>query len=636
MSEEDYNQENKPTGVAEDVSKILTDLLKTIKVVSVYPENNPIPVRLKESFVERFTDLIQDNKKLSFMISSGVIHYNGEIVYEDDSTEDSLADIFFNAGMTEISFNDDFDYKEAQQFFKVLKAYINKEPGAEDLAALFWQVDIDGFNYITVEDVALGEYEGDFRVQETCVDDGSFIRHSGADDSGGLQYSAIFLDDDDEDDAVEQNKCAGEGYVDNSEANDFAANTGFPVASSLPAGFMPTGKKSADVAAGSPGGGRALPDTTLILNEAFKLDREELDRVADLVNEDGGFNEFQDTIELLQEMLRQEIEFQDFSEVVILVEKIQSEFIKFGNLHAAGRVIDGLEEIGENLKNDDPRFKERIHNALVMSGGWERLSDLAEVLNSDSSIPAASLVMYLKHFGWESLSTITDLLGIFEHRAHREAICDYLVDHGSDHIDIISKGIFDRRWFVVRNTAAVLARIGNDEALPYLEKAIGHDDFRVRFQVAQGLCEKPSEDNIELLLKLVWDHDDRVQATAIGAIFELPDNIQLNTIIKIINSDRFATLSEMNQARMILTLSDMGGEHAVAYLTSLISAGGLFRNQVKDFYRQIAFKALSQNMSEKAEQALLKFSRSWRKKLRRMAARSLKERRELKYKADNE
>ncbi|PKK83931.1 MAG: hypothetical protein CVT49_05765 [candidate division Zixibacteria bacterium HGW-Zixibacteria-1] len=614
------------SGESQEISRLLVDLLKTIKVVSVYPENNPIPTRLKESFIERFTDLIKENKRVMFQIDVGKISYKGEAVYEDDSSDDTLAGIFHNAGITDISFTEDFEYKQAAAFFKVMKSYVNKEPGAEDLVALFWQADINGFKYATIEDIALKEYEGEFLVQESCVNEDSFIKHDPGDDSGRIQYAAIFLDDDDKDDSQPA------GPVDNAEAGNYAAAAGLPMGIPIPAGFVPAGRASSSgQAAGMMPGAAALPDTTMILNEAFTLEKEELDKVEEMVRENEKFDIYGETIALLQEILFQEREFQNFSEVVMLIEKVQSEFVKQGNLEAAGKIIDCLADAGKRIKKNDARFEERVHNAMVMSGGWEKLSNLANVLNADSSIAGDDVIAYLNHFGWESLSTITDLLGILEHRPHREAICNYLVDRGRDRVDIISKGIFDRRWFVVRNTAAILAEIGTEEVAPYLEKAIAHTDPRVRYQVALGLCRKVSAENIELLFKLVWDNDERVRQTTLDTILGLPDDIRLKTIVNIINDDRFATLSESNQERIIMLLSVLGGEHAVGYLTSLITSGGLFRSQIKDFYQQVAFNALARNMSEKAEKVLLKFNRSWRRRLRRMAGDALRARREIKY-----
>lgn len=627
------NPINDPSGELSYIARLLVDLLKTIKVIAVYPENNPIPTRLKESFIERFTDLIREKRRLTFQVDSTRIYHNGEIVYEDDSSDDTLAAIFFNAGITDVSFNECFDYEQAAAFFRVMKAYVNKEPGAEDLVALFWQSEMDGLKYSTIEDVAMKEYEGEFLVQESCVDADSFIRRTSDEDSGGVQYAAIFLDDGEEEDAEYQPV----GVVDTHEAENFSAVAGLPLDIPIPAGFIPVRKSSdREKISGMPPGHSAtpLPDTTLILNEAFTLEQEELARVEQMVLENDKFDVFGETIVLLQEILYQETEFQDFSEVVMLTEKIQSEFIKQRNLIAAGKVIECLGEASKRIKKNDSRFEERVHNALVMSGGWERLSALAGVLNADSTISSDDLVAYLNHFGWESLSTITDLLGVLEHRSHREAICQYLVNKGRNHVDIISKGIFDRRWFVVRNTAAILAEIGTEETAPYLDKAITHPDARIRYQVALGLCSRPTEENIGLLYKLIWDNDERVRQTALETILGLPDEIRFQTIVNIINDDRFAALSETIQERIIVLLSILGGEDAVAYLTSLITRGGWFRSQVRDFYQKVAFKALSCNSSDRAEKILIRFNKSWRRRLRRMAGEALRARRQLKYSSD--
>lgn len=43
-----------------DLTLILKDFLKVIKVVSLYPETNPLPLSLRQSFAEKFCTLIED------------------------------------------------------------------------------------------------------------------------------------------------------------------------------------------------------------------------------------------------------------------------------------------------------------------------------------------------------------------------------------------------------------------------------------------------------------------------------------------------------------------------------------------------------------------------------------------------
>ena len=58
-----------------EITKILTELLKVIKVVSVYPEDNPLPLKLKESFSGRFADMTRESGPLVFGINRNSIEY---------------------------------------------------------------------------------------------------------------------------------------------------------------------------------------------------------------------------------------------------------------------------------------------------------------------------------------------------------------------------------------------------------------------------------------------------------------------------------------------------------------------------------------------------------------------------------
>ena len=119
---------------AKHLNRVLTDLMKTIKVVSVYPDNNPIPIKLKESFIDRFSDIIRENGILKFKVDENRLLLNNEIVYEDSNPEESLASLFHFSGITKISFSDRFGTEEANLFFRALKSYINKAAHYADLA----------------------------------------------------------------------------------------------------------------------------------------------------------------------------------------------------------------------------------------------------------------------------------------------------------------------------------------------------------------------------------------------------------------------------------------------------------------------------------------------------------------------
>ena len=57
------NTKNNVTGSRSErlteIAFILKDLLKVIKVVSMYPEDNPLPHSMRRSFAEKLVDLVE-------------------------------------------------------------------------------------------------------------------------------------------------------------------------------------------------------------------------------------------------------------------------------------------------------------------------------------------------------------------------------------------------------------------------------------------------------------------------------------------------------------------------------------------------------------------------------------------------
>ncbi len=515
-----------------------------------------------------------------------------------------------------------------------MKSFVNKEEGADDLVATFWQAEIPGFVYDTLEDVNLSQYDGEIVSRETMLDDSAqFDTDSG---TGGLQYSAIFLDGDSGDIRVDAESDAddigGEGdgsvrivggvgdyYVPVTE-DEIERGEVILEGDGLPADLE---QKIADRQMGMaapPDQKRvSLPDTALILNDTFSMGDSDLELAAKMIADDELLDTFDCVPDLLMEMLLQENEYSSFNETVTIIEKTQAEFVRMGVLKSAGDILTRLQEADRMLPDRAAQWKERIRNALIMAGGWEKLSQLATMLNLNSSVTSEKLIEYLEHFGWEAISAIVDLLGELEHRHHRLAIVDYLINNGQDHVDIISKGIFDRRWFVVRNTALILGEIGNERALNYLEKAIRHDDPRVRQEMVKGLTKPDRIKNIDILIRLLWDADVVGKQTILKKIISPNYDDALNAIVRIINDDRFVTLNESEQQQLVLGFSSIGGEYAVDYLNSLISEIKFSSEEARSFYRKLAFKALAHNTSQAAGIALENHGKSRKSDVRKMA-----------------
>lgn len=582
----------------QEISQLLNEFIKIIKVVAVYPDDNPLPQKLKESFSDRFADMIRELDKLTFVIKQDEIFFEKEPVFNDRKTEDKLAGLFFKAGINELAFTRDFDFNECNKLFKVMKAHLNREAGASDLVALLWEADIPGFGYTTLEDVMLYQYD-DMLVKSIQDKGEDYARHPESEDSTGGEFS--FED------------IFNENAIDLEDTGEVILGKPEKLAEDK-MGLAPTPPKQKDI---------PQIDTAKIVREAFHLDKKDMNRIEEILEEDSHFDPYENAAYLMSEIIWQQREYADFDETMIIMEKVQTEFTRDGRLREAADLLINLKDLQIALKESRPKWVERIAEAIAVAGGRERLSRLAETLNNNLVIAPTELGRYLSVFGWESLLVVTDLLGELEHQHHRESVCDFLTIHGKDHVDFIGKAIYDKKWYVVRNAASVLARIGGRRAFAFLEKAVKHEEPRVRQEIVKKLAPKTDPESLRFLAEMVWDENDPVRREAIEAILAYDSTERYSAITGIIDDDRFAAMKESYQEAFIVAFSRLGGKAAVDYLVKLTSGWGLFRTQAQEFYERIAFEALGNNSSEEARQALEKLAKSWKKKVKVLAEEAL-------------
>jgi len=636
---------NNPERRLRDIGLILRDLLKVIKVVAMYPEGNPLPQSLRRSFSEKLVSLLDEHGDIVLQINRTTLVCDNQTVFTDGSKEESLAALFFEVGITELVFKQGLDVPEMYRFLEIIKQYQNCHDKSVDLANLLWEASLGRISFRTLEDIELSEYDGDFRVQE-------ILRAAHGEDSGGLPmvgddaegYEAIFhLDDSSRIELPEEDRTvvrrSGEpsmqrrpagtpfhavvpGEVPNSVFDDGAIDeVSFRTAEAAEAmGFD-----------GLPPGKAVVPDTALILNDEFKLSEEQEREIGGRLIEDAQFDMYESTVELLKEMLHQEAEMEAFFETVTICERIFNEFIRTAHLAEGGRLLDYFQALEDQLREKRPLWAERLRDARHAAGSRERLKFLAEALNGNPEISTADMRRFLDHFGWEALGGITDLLGELDHQIHRQALCDFLAVRGKDNLATVSKGIHDKRWYVVRNSITVLAQIGDRQALTYLRKAVTHEDARVRQELVKALQEAAHAEALDILMHLVRDRDAEVRKQAVEAIVARRGQAAFDVITNIMNDDSFLSLDRTEQEHLLTAYSVLGGEHAIEYLRKLIVRYNPFRDPVVAFFRKAAFHALAQNKSERCGRLLARLSSSWRPDVKRQATAALRQRREQLY-----
>ncbi len=600
----------------QDISLILRDFLRTIKAVCMYPENNSLPQSLRQSLAGRLLDLVDDVGELRLSVDRASLLYQGAIVHRDKSREDNLAGIFFSAGITEFTFHRGLSVDGLNRLLDTLRTYLTAPAESQDLPALLWEENIGGFAFQSAEDIALAEYDVNFRIQEYFQnEDDKRLTESGRLDAG--LYEAVFLNAEDLDrerinPTVDGNLPPSALFnIDRAEAEKLHAQEAMEA---MGLGNLPP---------------QPLPSQAVIVAE-LKASREELRRLEQLLAEDAVFDMYESTTVMLVELLMQETTLKGFGETAIICERILSEYIKQGKLAEAAFLLISLRMLGKRIRSEKPRWTERIDDILVTAGSRDRLHLVTTALNEKADINGDDLRRYLDVFDWQALSGITDLLGELEHRPHRDTLCAYLVERGRGKEEILAKGIYDKRWYVVRNSVMILGHIGDDRALQHLSHAIKHEDRRVRIELIEALKRHSDDPRVlDILRQLVYDADEEIHREALQAIMTFSGPEAFAAISVVVTAESFGKLDPAEQVALLIAYSRVGREQAVGYLAGHIERYNPLRNPIRTFMRTAAFDALEQNPSEKAAKLLAKYAGSWRPDIKRRAEHVLARRKNM-------
>jgi hypothetical protein len=638
----------------EEIKGMLKDMLKVIKVVSMYPPGNPLPQSMRRNFAERLAQHIEDYGAVQILVGRDTLTCDGETVFIDKTKEEALAALFFDTGVTSFTFMESFDIENIYKLLDVIKAYINSPDKSQDLANLLWESGISRFTFTTLEDIALAEYQGDFNVEEYDQArpslGGAGQAVFGTDEIES--YAAIFSQSTDGDSDSSDKRKSSDG---DSEGNNFkvgfrggrrspgasanhqfyavnadeAANPLADIAGIDGVSFRAAEAADAMGLANLPAATAPRANTALILNDELRLSEEDEREVAAISARDAEFDMWESTLELLKELLHQETELPDFTETVGICSKVGTEFIRAGKLWHAAQLIQYITVLEDQIRRERPQWADKLADARNTFGSRERMEILGESLNLHQDIGSDELRRYLAAFDWQALAAITDLLGDLELESHREAVCDYLTTAGRSHLQLLSRGVTDKRPQAVRGAIIVLSRIGDAQSFGILKKAATNEDRSVRLELVTQLKDCPGPEALSILKLAATDKDSEIRRAAIASISAQRGVAAFDAVGEIIVTQEFILMEDEDKQRILNAYSALGGEEAVPHLSNLIRRMNPFRNPIISSLRKGAFEALCHNRSERSERLLVGLANSWRPDIRQQAQAALKRRREI-------
>ena len=539
-----------------EVQEIANLLIKTLKIFCIYPADNPIPKEFKQNLFKKLSVYLNENEELKFRLDQSKLLYKDKVVLKEEKKDEGISFAFYRDGIREITFQKGMDQEELFAFLEIISRGLKSTLPEDDLVTLFWEKELAHIKFLVVDEF----------LSEDLID---FPQPVGEKDLKKLYYSEVSL----------------EGKTEKLKE--------------LPH------KVEVD---------RFLRDLDLIPEK-------ELEELKTLLDKDKNFEPLKESFTVLEEILFSEKEYHEFSETVKLLEKLLDSLIGQGDFYLASELLLLLKNL-EKTEADTGQSNRtiRIKEAIDRAGDKERMRILTQILNQKINLDFFSVRKYLGLLSWNTIPHLVDMLGELENFACRKMVCSTLENVGEKNINLLSKGIYDRRWYVVRNIVGIFGKIGSPLALPYLKKTIAHEDIRVRKETLEALSFIQGKEGTSILLNALEDSDERLRLKAAKVLsLRPPSQEALDYISALLLRKDFRDRNQAEKETLLETWAKTGKDEAIPLLKKLILKRVWFKREKQTETSSLALKSLAFINTPLSQECLKEFSLKSKKKIQKQA-----------------
>ena len=535
--------------------EVVNLLIKAIKIFCIYPPDNPIPKEFRHNLFRKLTEFLEENEELKLRIDQSRLLFEDKVILKEEKKDEGVAFALYRDGIRELSFHKGLEQEELFSFLEAITSCLKSSLPEDDLVTLFWEKDLPHIKFSAVD--------------EFLTEDISDLpQPTGTKDLKQLYYSEIDLEE--------------------SKTKEVE----------LPARIQVE---------------RFLRDLDLV-------PQQELNELKFLLEKDKSFEPLKEMFFILKEVLSGDKEFSDFSETVLLLEKLLDSLVGQENFYLASEVLLLLKNLEEaESEAGQTRRAERIKEALNRAGDKERMKTLTQILNQNPRLDLFSARKYLSLLSRNTIPHLVDMLGELENFATRSMVCTVLENWGEKSIELLSKGVYDQRWYVVRNIVGVLGRIGSPLAIPYLKKTIGHEDLRVRKQTLEALSKIKGEEVTAILLNILEDPEEKLRVRAARFLGERPSQEAFEFISNLVSRKDFRDKSPEEKKVLLETLAHTGKDEAVNLFKKMVLKKTWFKKEKQKETSYLALKTLASVNTPSSLEAMKEISKYGCKKNRQQA-----------------
>lgn len=498
---------------------VIQAILKSKKILRMYPANNPIYVKTLEDTYAKFKEFFYYNDELQLKIKQHEIYCGSEQVYSSSEKEDNLALFFFKDGLREITFKKALTNDEMEVFLKVITLDFDTEVIDDDIVTLFWEKDFQNIQYVVDESVLVDEedYESAAvkEVKEETNEPDNLMR----------------------------------AYEDAFKESDITKEPS----------IVPLTDK----------------DLQTLLEEFEKDAQEKIGKL----------------VAILFEMMYLSETRQDFEDVsVFLMNSIDYAVIR-GDIHIVTAILSRLKVLLEN-KNISDEIKKYIRKIMLFAGSEPVVKHLGELLDSGQDIDEKIFDDLVRYLDKNAIIPFMKMLGELKSIHSRKIVIDALTYLGPKDIMLLSSGLSDTRWYVVRNIIYILRKIADRRSVDFLLKTVKHGDIRVKKEVIRALGELGGAGVIVALRDALDDPEVQVRIAALKALGNISSEAAKRIILDKIKDKNFKDKEFDEKKDYFEIISKWKDNEVFDFLVGILKKKTFFANTKNDENRACAAYSL--------------------------------------------
>jgi len=507
-------------------------LVRTIKASRTYPANSPTLHKFNVELESRTWSCLKEVGDITLVVQQFDLLYENYSVYHNADRNESLAFRFYGDGVREITFREGLEPHELRGFMEVLRRSVESAQVQDDVVTLLWERDFRHIQYLFISLEDLTEESGQVAYDAEEDPEG----HEGG---SGIPWPTRGM--------IEEEApppASVEGSIERSDDWVPKVESSTPWDETIGIQFALSEEENAQL------------EQQILEEEQRALTDEVLEIVATILAAEDTPAGFLDSAGA----------FQRFIELAI----------EEGAISRANELTARLRSVAAQKAETEAEFKGLAEQVIREIGRPSFLGQMAPTLNSHAEIDPAVLTNFLVQLGPSAAPAICDLLGQVNQVRYRRALCESLAISCKDDVEVLIERLGDTRWYVIRNIVYILGRIAHQGVERALDRALHHEDVRVRKEAVRALGNIESPTSRAYLVSAFRDTDAGVRIQAAMTLAVKRDDRAAQSILGVIQAPEFARRDTNERQAFFEALGRCGSDTLVPKLGSILTRGGLF------------------------------------------------------------